>query len=85
MQDEYLLEDNLQSFFFFLAALVAYMEVPGLGSQSDPQLQPMQQLQQHQILNPLHHSKNPHILFHKTKKKEQQQQQKKPQQKQSSF
>ena len=34
------------------------MEIPGPGIKSEPQLQPMPQLRQHQIINLLHHSGN---------------------------
>ena len=37
-------------FFLFLAAPATHMEVPRSGTESELQLQPMLQLQQHQIL-----------------------------------
>ena len=45
----------IESYFFFFFWLCPWRaEVPGPGIQSKPQLPPIPQLQQHQILNPLH-------------------------------
>ena len=41
-----------------------HMEVLRPGIKSKPQLQPMPQLWQHQILNPLHHSKNSFVIYY---------------------
>ena len=40
-----------------------HMEVPGPGTESKPQLQPMPQLQQCQVLNPLCHSRNSNAVY----------------------
>ena len=44
-----------------------HIEVPGPGTESESELQPTPQLQQRQILNPLHHSENSLIVFLKVR------------------
>ena len=52
------------SFFFLFQLHPLHMEVPGWGMESEPRLQPTPQLQQCQILNPVHHSGNSIIWSH---------------------
>ena len=54
-----------KNFFFFLLPHPQHMEVPGPGTESEPQLQPIWQMRDpspcNRILNPLHHSKNSYL------------------------
>ena len=67
-----LLFDNFLSYFqiiysiissFFLWSHLWHMEVPRQGIEPELELWPMPQLQKHQILKPLHHSRKSSYLF----------------------